>query len=496
MSPSPVMVEENPAARSSVLTRQVLASLAALTALRLVCAGSVELASDEAYYWSWSRHLSLSYLDHPPLLAWLLSPLSSLSAGKPLLVRLVPVFSTTMALLVLSMCGTQRRPGVEGEGWGALPLLGVGLSPALALGGCLSTPDAPLLVCWCASVVFLSELGSPNCHGIRRHKILCGLFVVVLMGMLSKLSMLLLLPSVIVGVTASGLSLRRDVWLTILVGVSLSVPVYAVGWGEGHMLAFQSMRVSGRAVWDLMRPLEMLLGVLGLLTPLLGGGVLWVAFFGWRSESRRQRFLWGLSVTPLALVLGSSVYVSVELNWLMISWPAALLVLVRRSATWKRRRAFWGGVLVTGLAVTSVFLASVFVSSERGAAPSGLERVHGWERWCGAVVEGVEGEVVYVTPRYQEASQLAFWRGVPVTTLRALREAGGPWVEDKGRRQSAWREMSEWRQGSRLVLLLERDGRDIETVLKKAGGYRVVRQETIEGPPAGPEEMWRLLLER
>ncbi len=40
--------------------------------LRLVYAGSVELMPEETYYWNYSRHLDFGYLDHPPMVAWLI----------------------------------------------------------------------------------------------------------------------------------------------------------------------------------------------------------------------------------------------------------------------------------------------------------------------------------------------------------------------------------------------------------------------------------------
>ena len=35
-------------------------------ALRLLYLGSVELLPEECYYWNYSRHLDIGYLDHPP----------------------------------------------------------------------------------------------------------------------------------------------------------------------------------------------------------------------------------------------------------------------------------------------------------------------------------------------------------------------------------------------------------------------------------------------
>ncbi len=48
-------------------------AFAFLLLLKLVFAVITEVAADEAYYWTWSQQLALSYYDHPPLNAWLLA---------------------------------------------------------------------------------------------------------------------------------------------------------------------------------------------------------------------------------------------------------------------------------------------------------------------------------------------------------------------------------------------------------------------------------------
>src|SRR5579863_3342864 len=42
----------------------------AMTVLRGVYAGFADLRTDEAYYWTWSKENVLSFLDHPPMVAW------------------------------------------------------------------------------------------------------------------------------------------------------------------------------------------------------------------------------------------------------------------------------------------------------------------------------------------------------------------------------------------------------------------------------------------
>src|SRR5215469_13341943 len=48
------------------------AIVAALTIMRAIFASTIELRVDEAYYWTWSKEHVISFLDHPPLIAWLI----------------------------------------------------------------------------------------------------------------------------------------------------------------------------------------------------------------------------------------------------------------------------------------------------------------------------------------------------------------------------------------------------------------------------------------
>lgn len=51
-----------------------------LVALRLIAAAVTPLTFDEAYYWTWSKNLALSYFDHPPMVAVVIK-LGTLIAG-------------------------------------------------------------------------------------------------------------------------------------------------------------------------------------------------------------------------------------------------------------------------------------------------------------------------------------------------------------------------------------------------------------------------------
>ena len=56
------------------LTRatQVLLFLALFYAFRLFLIGDLALALDEAHYWYWSLYPQPAYLDHPPMVAYMI----------------------------------------------------------------------------------------------------------------------------------------------------------------------------------------------------------------------------------------------------------------------------------------------------------------------------------------------------------------------------------------------------------------------------------------
>ena len=53
------------------MNKRIWIFLAVATVIRLILSFLFPLSADESYYWLWSKHLSLSYVDHPPLVAYI-----------------------------------------------------------------------------------------------------------------------------------------------------------------------------------------------------------------------------------------------------------------------------------------------------------------------------------------------------------------------------------------------------------------------------------------
>lgn len=104
---------------------------------------SIGLLPDEAYYWVWSQRLGLSYFDHPPLVAWLMYPLTALFGSGVLVIRLEAVASWLVGAVVAydfarRLYGERRAGGLAVLVWSSLPIVQVGFH--------ILTPDSPLII--------------------------------------------------------------------------------------------------------------------------------------------------------------------------------------------------------------------------------------------------------------------------------------------------------------------------------------------------------------
>jgi 4-amino-4-deoxy-L-arabinose transferase-like glycosyltransferase len=80
----------------------VVALVAALTAMRLIYAGVLELRTDEAYYWTWSKENVLSFLDHPPMIAWFIRFGTAIFGDTNLGVRFAGILAMLVTQLLLA----------------------------------------------------------------------------------------------------------------------------------------------------------------------------------------------------------------------------------------------------------------------------------------------------------------------------------------------------------------------------------------------------------
>ncbi|MDU6374172.1 MAG: glycosyltransferase family 39 protein, partial [Bradyrhizobium sp.] len=78
------------------------AIIAGMTVLRIVYASALDLRTDEAYYWTWSKELQLCFLDHPPMIAWFVRLGTALFGDTNLGVRFAGIVAMAASQLLLA----------------------------------------------------------------------------------------------------------------------------------------------------------------------------------------------------------------------------------------------------------------------------------------------------------------------------------------------------------------------------------------------------------
>jgi dolichol-phosphate mannosyltransferase len=325
-------------------------------ALRLVYAGTVELLPEEAYYWNYSRHLDIGYLDHPPMVAWLIKLGTSVFGQSQFGVRIGAIGCGILASFFIYR--TTRNLFGDASALAALVLTQI--LPFFFLSGFLMTPDAPLTAAWAASLYFLERV---LIGGRARSWWGAGLSLGI--GFVSKYTIGLLVPVTLVFMIWDHESRRWwrrwEPYAAALLALAIFSPV--IIWNAQHGWAsfeFQTLRRLAEtprfALHKLIASALVLItptGVLAVTAALCSRKPLDTGADG--AASRRKLLLGVATILPLTVFAIFSLRHEVKLDWTGAPWVGALPVMavgiaaaaapVRGLLAWIR--AAWGPTLVT-----------------------------------------------------------------------------------------------------------------------------------------------------
>jgi dolichol-phosphate mannosyltransferase len=424
--------------------------------LRLVYLGSVELLPEEAYYWNYSRHLDIGYLDHPPMVAWLIRLGTAAFGQSPFGVRIGAVCCGMIA----SVFTYRLTRNLFGETTALAALLLAQTLPFFFLSGLLMTPDAPLTAAWAASLYFLERALVAGRSGAWWR---VGLSMGI--GMISKYSIGLLVP-----VTAAFMLWDRqsrrwwrrwEPYAAALLALAVFSPV--IVWNAQHHWAsfeFQTLRRLGEvprfALHKLVASALVLItptGVLAVALALMGrkaagagtagsvvihdgdapgdnghNGVSGVSGDNGDTSNawRGWRFISIAVLLPLAVFAIFSLRHEVKLDWTGAPWLAALpiMALGLRVSTanlggiYAWLRAAWVPTLVTMLLIYGAGLHYLVLGLPGLGYSKHIELIPiGWREFSRQITETAAefrketgGDPLIVgMDRYAIASELAFY---------------------------------------------------------------------------------------
>ncbi|RNC71430.1 MAG: hypothetical protein ED859_04570 [Desulfuromonadales bacterium] len=421
---SPVR-HENPAAW---WPRVAWAGVALFFVLRLLFLGHPELIPEEAYYWLYAKHLALGYLDHPPMVAWLIAGGTRIFGENEFGVRIGALlcwivtayyvwrlademFDRSTASVAVLLCS-------------ALPFFfGVGLTTA---------PDSFLVAAWCGALYYLRRA---TLYGEGNAWLAMG--VAVGFGLLSKYSIVLIGGTaaimVLVHAPARRWLVRPHLYIGALMAVALFAPV--IYWNATHdwaSFAFQGSRrfemPSHFSVHDYLLDIVVLLTPVGLL------GVL--DFMSTRMRVRDgagvphrpgdRLFVAAGMFVPFAVFLLYSIKHKTKLNW---SGPAYIVLLpclasqllVMRETMRSRLGRFVAIAWAPTLAILAVLYGVILLYFGIGIPGLGYSeysrRFVGWKNLTAQVVtladqkEKTTGErpLIVALDKHTIASELLFY---------------------------------------------------------------------------------------
>src|SRR5437588_7110135 len=195
--------------------------IAAMTLLRVTYASLTELRTDEAYDWTWSKENALSFLDHPPMIAWFIRSGTAIFGDTNFGVR----FAGIVAMLVtqLLLADIVRRVTHD---FRAVVLAVLMPEAALYYGLLMAkvSPDVALIPFAVAMVWALIRL---NESGDGRWWLAAGVFAGL--ALLSKFTVVMLIPAVLAFMLVPDWRRRWLLspypWAAALIAVTMFLPV-------------------------------------------------------------------------------------------------------------------------------------------------------------------------------------------------------------------------------------------------------------------------------
>ncbi len=386
--------------------------LISLTIFRLLYIKSFNLCPDEAYYWDWSRNLSLSYYTHPPMVAYIIHIFTLLGRDSEFWVRLgAVILSLGVSILIYLLA----RDIFKSERIAFFSALFLNITLGFTIGALIITPDAPLVFFWMLSLYFLykaSERGNKSCWYF--------LGVAVGLGLLSKYTMFLFLPCALLFLLLSkknGKWLKcKEPYLALVIALLIFTPV--IVWNYQHdwvSFAKQLSHGLGRKGSSFLN-----LGIyfgsqLGVVSPFLFFGLLWAMIKGLRlgvKEKRDSLLLLSCFSLPIFLFFAfTSLRSKVEANWPAMGYLSAIVLLSGfLFAIEKKRKRISLLLLIFLTSLSFTILAHSFPLLPPKIKP--VNQLYGWKE-LGKEVSKLKKEMpeesFIFTPRHQLAAEVAFY---------------------------------------------------------------------------------------
>ena len=411
--------------------------------LRVACMVWTPLIPEEAYYWMYSQHPSLSYYDHPPMIAWTIKLGTLIFGDTELGVRSVGAILMLLSSLLMYQFGRMwfgHRAGL----WSAVALQ---VLPVYYGAGYIATMDSALIFYWTLCLVGVSFALQRNsawgwyCAGLALGAAALTKYTAIFLGAGALLA--------IVAYRPWWRHLRTPhLYLAAALAVAAFMPV--VIWNAENQWASFRFQLADRfkdSAFSITKPLLFAAIQFLILTPVLLG-ILWLIVV--RLAKRPKRLIeprwivaFAFSIPLLAVALQKSFTYEIHINWTLPAYlsliPAMMhaAILVRRSNLPRRfPKLLAASVPATGLFCTMSVIGILAYLLILQPHTLWIGAFGPW-RQLAAVVEDAENRLQAETQKeplvigdgkYRTASVLAFYRNPLENDERVSHNTTSQWV--------------------------------------------------------------------
>ena len=302
--------------------KQVLALTLIILIGRLIILPFSGVMPQDAYYYMYSRNMSLSYFDHPAGVAVLLKAGTSLLGNTPAAVKFCAFFTALLTLFVVYRLAIRFISKQQ-----ALIFICIfACTPMLGILSWIVTPDVPLMLFWALSVLFIHKADT------EEKTIWWGLAGICTgLAFDSKYTAVFILPGLFLYLLAKPDRWRRifsiGILLYILAFVITILPVFI--WNMQNNWASISFQTTQRAQGSSLSlkpqyPFEVLAIQMMLLLP-------WLLYYFIKSfrsykKSSSHYFLICFSFPMFIFFILISFFYWVKINWMMPAFITGALL--------------------------------------------------------------------------------------------------------------------------------------------------------------------------
>jgi 4-amino-4-deoxy-L-arabinose transferase-like glycosyltransferase len=298
-----------------------------LMLFRLIWMHFSQALPEEAYYWNYALHLDYGYLDHPPMVAYLINCSRKILGNNEWSIRFPAIICWMgMAYFSYQLCEITQK----GMGFVAVLLLSV--LPFFFLQSMYMTPDLPMMWAWSALLYYLYRA-----LVLDEKKYFYAASVALGLGLLSKYTIVLLglatFVYIIIVPSARLWWKRKELYWGVLFACIIFSPV--IYWNATHQWASFAFQSTQRLKSNHQMTLHyFFLYMLIFILP-IGVYALYELCQSDQFLKREQKqFFQIFTLIPLTVFAFLSLIHKIKFNWigpLFLAWIPWFILLMQRS---------------------------------------------------------------------------------------------------------------------------------------------------------------------